>query len=91
MYQFRLSTKFKRDVKKCERQHKDITKFKEIIGFLELGHSLPQYNKDHPLTGNWIGYRECHITPDWLLIYRICNTEKIIELSRMGSHSELFR
>lgn len=90
MYQFHLSTKFKRDFKKCKSQNKDISKFKEIISLLEFGYSLPQHNKDHNLIGNWKGYRECHIAPDWLLIYRIHEAEKIIELSRIGSHSDLF-
>jgi mRNA interferase YafQ len=88
MYQFHLSTKFKRDFKKYKS--KDISKFKEIISLLEFGYPLPQHNKDHVLIGNWKGYRECHIAPDWLLIYRIREAEKIIELSRIGSHSDLF-
>jgi mRNA interferase YafQ len=90
MYQFHLSTKFKRDFKKSKSQNKDMSKFKEIISLLEFGYPLPPQNKDHALIGNWKGYRECHITPDWLLIYRIHESEKIIELSRIGSHSDLF-
>lgn len=90
MYEFQFSTKFRRDVKKCERQNKDMSKFKEIIGFLQFGHPLPFHNKDHPLTGNWKGYRECHISPDWLLIYKVNEDTKKIELARMGSHSDLF-
>lgn len=90
MYEFHLSAKFKRDVKKCQRQNKDMSKFKDIMELLELGHSLPSHNRDHDLTGNWKGYRECHITPDWLLIYRVYENEQTIELARMGSHSDLF-
>lgn len=90
MYSLHLSTKFKRDVKKCKRQNKDMSKFKTIVEFLEFGHPLPLHNKDHALTGNWKGYRECHISPDWLLIYYVHEEEKVIELSRMGSHSDLF-
>ncbi len=89
-YTFRISNKFKRDIKKCQRQGKDMVKFKEIMNFLELGDPLPPHNKDHLLTGNWKRCRECHITPDWLLIYRISEDEKIIELLRTGSHSDLF-
>ena len=90
MYQFHLSTKFKRDFKKCKSQNRDMAKSKEIISLLEFGYPLPPHNKDHILIGNWKGYRECHIAPDWLLIYRIHDDEKIIELSRIGSHSDLF-
>jgi mRNA interferase YafQ len=90
MYEFQISTKFRRDVKKCERQNKDMSKFKEIIDFLKCGQSLPPHNKDHQLTGNWKGYRECHISPDWLLIYKVNDSTKKIELARMGSHADLF-
>jgi mRNA interferase YafQ len=90
MYEFHLATKFKRDVKKCQRQNKDMSKFKTITELLELGQPLPYHNRDHELTGNWKGYRECHITPDWLLVYRVYEDEKTIELARMGSHSDLF-
>lgn len=90
MYEIQVSSKFKRDVKRCNRQQKDMNKFKAVSLLLEAGDPLPDHNKDHVLTGNWQGYRECHIEPDLLLIYRINDTDKIIELARLGSHSELF-
>ena len=67
-------------------------KFKEITELLEEGNPLPYKNHDHGLVGNWDGHRECHIEPDWLLIYRIDEDEEeeVIEFVRMGSHSELF-
>ncbi|MDA1122459.1 MAG: type II toxin-antitoxin system YafQ family toxin [Bacteroidetes bacterium] len=71
-------------------QNKPLDKFKNINELLISGHALPEKNKDHYLSGRWSGYRECHIEPDWLLIYRINEDEKCIEYVRMGSHSDLF-
>lgn len=90
MYEILITNKFKRDLKKCARQQKDIAKFAVISELLESGMSLPHKNYDHSLSGNWDGHRECHIEPDWLLIYRINEDDKIIELLRTGSHSDLF-
>jgi len=90
MYEILVTNKFKRDLRKCISQHKDIAKFTAIFELLETGMSLPDKNYDHNLSGNWDGHRECHIKPDWILIYRINENEKIIELVRMGSHSDLF-
>ena len=64
--------------------------FKDIDALLVAGTPLPQKNKDHNLTGNWRGHRECHIEPDWLFIYKVVENEKLIEYVRTGSHSELF-
>lgn len=61
-----------------------------VIATLALGERLPDKNKDHALTGNWIGHRECHILPDWLLIYRIEEEVLILTLARSGTHSDLF-
>ncbi len=90
MYEIRWSTRFRRDVRRCKRQHKNMQLFKDINALLVSGKSLLQRNKDHFLTGNWCGHRECHIEPDWLLIYKINEEEKVIEYARTGSHSELF-
>lgn len=62
----------------------------EIIQKLAKGERLPEKNKDHPLGGDYIGCRECHITPDWLLIYEIDNGVLILYLTRTGTHSDLF-
>lgn len=90
MYQLAATNKFRRDLRRCQRQQKDMAKFKTITKLLESGEDLPEKNRDHNLSGNWIGFRECHIEPDWLLIYEVDETEKIITLTRMGSHSDLF-
>ena len=90
MFKFTRTSKFKKDYKRCKKQDKDLEKFKEIHLLLVAGEILPEKNKDHYLTGNWSGFRECHIEPDWLLIYSIDEDNQIIEYVRMGSHSELF-
>ncbi len=65
-------------------------KFKAIHELLISGKPLPTKNNDHLLTGNWMNHRECHLEPDWLLIYRINEQEKVVEYVRMGKHAELF-
>ena len=90
MYKFTRTSKFKKDYKRSQKQHKNLEKFMNIHLLLIVGKSLPTKNKDHNLSGNWSGFRECHIEPDWLLIYRVDEKEQFIEYVRMGSHSELF-
>lgn len=90
MYKIFASNRFKRDFRKCKRQNRDMQKLQSLLELLLVGEALPIKNRDHSLTGNYIHYRECHIEPDWLLIYRINKGEKLIELIRTGSHSELF-
>ena len=91
MYEIHWSNRFAKDMKRCQKQQKPIEKFKRIDKLLMLGQQLPQKNKDHVLIGNWNGYRECHIEPDWLLIYKVDEDNKTIEYSRIGSHSDLFK
>lgn len=66
-------------------------KFRAIHEHLVEGTPLPDRNRDHNLSGDWDGYRECHIEPDWLLIYKIDGANEVLEYVRMGSHTELFR
>ncbi len=61
-----------------------------VIAALAMGEALPEKNKDHALIGNWVGHRECHVLPDWLLIYRIEDDVLVLTLSRTGTHSDLF-
>lgn len=82
------SKKFKRDIKKIEHQKTVMLELKEIIDRLLKQIPLNEKNCDHPLSGNWIGHRECHIKPDLLLIYK--SDEERLYLERVGSHSELF-
>ncbi len=80
---------FKKDLKKAIKRGCDIQLLDEVIQKLLRGEPLPEKNKDHALTGNWKGHRECHITPDWLLVYRIIENTLILSLVRTGSHSDL--
>ena len=84
------TTQFKKDYKLAIRRHLNIELLDDIIRALSCGETLPEKNKDHALSGNWEGHRECHILPDWLLIYRIENDLLILTLARTGTHSDLF-
>ena len=84
----RQSTRFRRDVKRLKRQGKDLSELKTIIEMLVRQEPLPERCRDHSLVGNWSGFRECHIRPDWLLIYRVEGEE--LQLARTGSHADLF-
>lgn len=88
-YEIVTSKKFDKDFEKAKKQQKDFSEFKKIIQFLEVGKALPVKYKDHKLKGDYKDYRECHIKPDWLLIYRYSDNDLI--LYRLGSHSELFQ
>lgn len=84
------TSQFKKDYKLAMKRHLDIDLLDDIIRKLANNEQLPEKNKDHALTGNWVGHRECHILPDWLLVYRIENDLLILTLSRTGTHSDLF-
>ena len=84
------TNQFKKDYKVAIKRQLDISLLDDIIRKLARGEPLPEKNKDHFLTGNWSGHRECHIQPDWLLIYPIENDLLILSLSRTGTHSDLF-
>ncbi|MCQ2249272.1 MAG: type II toxin-antitoxin system YafQ family toxin [Treponema sp.] len=90
MLKVRFTNQFKKDYKLALKKGCQENLFREVIEKLVRQEPLPERNKDHQLTGNWTGHRECHITPDWLLIYTIVNEELILELNRTGSHSDLF-
>ena len=74
MLDVRYSTKFKRDFKVCAKRGYNLKRLQNVIDILRVPDSLPPKNRDHNLTGNYAGYRECHVEPDWLLIYQ--QTEK---------------
>lgn len=90
MLTIRYSTKFKKDYKLLKKRGYDISLMEEVLTVLSAGQALSPKHRDHPLTGNHAGHRECHITPDWLLIYRIENGELLLSLTRTGTHSDLF-
>jgi len=88
-YTLDYTTTFKKDYKRAKKRGYNMDLLFEIVNSLQKGESLPQKNKDHSLSGNWAGYRECHITPNWLLVYRIVENKLILLLTRTGSHSDL--
>jgi mRNA interferase YafQ len=88
VYQIKITTIFTKDVKRAQKHNKDMLLLKNVIKTIEQGKSLSSKQRDHNLSGNWQGYRECHIQPDWLLIYRI--VDGFLVLERTGSHSDLF-
>ena len=82
------STTFEKDVKLAQRRGKDLSKLKEVVGLLEREEPLPPRFRDHPLKGEWKGYRDCHLEPDWVLIYRVEGGS--LYLVTTGTHSDLF-
>lgn len=89
-YTVKLTTQFKRDYKTAAKRHLPISLLDEVIVLLANGEPLPEKYRDHALSGNWSCFRECHIQPDWLLIYRIENDILVLTLTRTGTHSDLF-
>jgi mRNA interferase YafQ len=84
----RYTSQFKKDLKLAQRRGHSVEKLKEIIQILARGESLNARYRDHALLGQYTGTRECHVQPDWLLIYRIVDDDLI--LVRTGSHADLF-
>jgi mRNA interferase YafQ len=82
------SGRFKRDIKRTEKRGKDMGKLKTILLLLIAEEPLPAEYRDHPLKNDWKGFRDLHIEPDWLLIYRIADGE--LQLARTGTHSDIF-
>ena len=91
MYRIVATGRFKKDLKTMIKRGYNMKLMDEIVTKLSNGEKLPEKNKDHALVGNYIGKRECHITPDWLLIYEISENELFLYLTRTGSHSDLFK
>ena len=89
-YTLKPTSKFQKDLKRIQKRGYDISLLTEIIKKLANGEQLPEKNRDHSLSGEYSGCRECHITPDWLLVYEIDNGELILYLTRTGTHSDLF-
>jgi len=89
-YIVKPTTQFKKDYKLALKRRLDVKPLEDVITLLSMGKSLSKEYKDHNLSGNWAGHRECHILPDWLLIYRIEDDVLVLTLSRTGTHSDLF-
>ena len=89
-YTVKPTTQFKKDYKHAIKQGLPMVELETVIRLLAGGSPLPEKYRDHALCGRWSGHRECHVRPDWLLIYRIEDQVLVLTLSRTGSHSELF-
>ena len=90
MYVIKPTSRFGKDVKLAKKRGYDLNLLVEIIKKLAAGEELPPKNRDHQLVGNYSGCRECHITPDWLLVYEYEEGDLILFLTRTGTHSDLF-
>ncbi|MEG0047688.1 MAG: type II toxin-antitoxin system YafQ family toxin [Clostridia bacterium] len=86
----KVTAQFKKDYKLAVKRGLKIILLDDVIALLAMSEELPEKNKDHSLGGDWVGHRECHILPDWLLIYRVENNVLVLTLSRTGTHSDLF-
>lgn len=89
-YIVKTTTQFKKDFKLAKKRGLKMELLREVITVLAMGETLPEKNKDHALTGNWIGHRECHILPNWLLVYRLEDEVLVLTLTRTGTHSDFF-
>lgn len=90
MLTIKYHTMFKKDFKRIKKRGYDISRLEKIVELLANEVPLPEQFKDHNLSGNYNDFLECHIAPDWLLIYQVNNNELVLVLSRTGSHSDLF-
>ncbi len=90
-YKVKFTTQFKKDLKLAKKQNKNLDKLLEVIHLLSNGEKLEAKYRDHDLSGTYKGTRECHIEPDWLLVYELLNDVLVLMLYRLGSHSELFK
>jgi mRNA interferase YafQ len=88
-YQIRQSSRFKKDLKKLIKQGKNIVELEVVVDTIAGGETLDPKYLDHPLSGNWKGFRDCHIQPDWILLYKLEDDILVLTLTRSGSHSEL--
>lgn len=90
MLRIRYSSRFKKDYKAIIKRGYNAKLLEEVLYLLLQEKALPQKHLDHPLSGDYTGHRECHITPDWLLIYKVDKDTLVLTLTRTGTHSDLF-
>ena len=89
-YTVKYTTQFKKDFKTAMKRGLKTKLLEDVIATLAMGEALPERYRDHALTGSWVGYRECHVLPDWLLVYCIEEEVLVLTLTRAGTHSDLF-
>lgn len=90
-YKVDFTNQFKKDIKKAEKQGKNIDNLFQVVGRIANGEPLDQKYRLHRLSGEYEGCYECHVEPDWLLVYKIYESTLVLLLTRLGSHSELFK
>lgn len=90
MLTIKYQTAFKRDYKRIKKRGYDLRLLEDVIALLAQEQELPPAYRDHVLTGDYSGCRECHIAPDWLLVYEVLQDELLLYLTRTGTHSDLF-
>ena len=89
-YEVKFTGQFKRDLKLARKQGKDIDKLFDVINMIAEDEKLDEKYRDHSLGGDYVGCRECHVEPDWLLVYEVIDKTLVLMLYRVGTHSELF-
>ncbi len=89
-YTVKPTAQFRRDYQRAIKRGMDISLLENVIALLATGETLPEKNRDHALSGRWSKHRECHVTPDWLLIYQIDGDVLVLSLTRTGTHADLF-
>lgn len=90
-YEVKFTNQFKKDLKLAKKQNKELDKLFEVVNILASGGTLDAKYRDHDLSGNYKGTRECHIEPDWILVYEIRDEVLVLMLYRLGTHSKLFK
>ena len=90
-YEIKFTSQFKKDLKLAKKQNRDLNKLFEVVNIIADGGTLDAKYRDHDLSGNYKGTRECHIEPDWLLVYEIIDDVLVLMLYRLGTHSGLFK
>ena len=90
-YEVKFTNQFRKDIKLAKKQNKDLNKLFDVVNILAEGGILEAKYRDHDLSGEYKGTRECHVEPDWLLVYEIQNDVLVLILYRLGTHSELFK
>ncbi len=86
--ELRTTTSFEKDLRRVHRQGKNLDKLETIVNLLQAQEPLPARCRSHPLRGNWAGHWDCHVAPDWILLYKV--TDQALILVRTGSHADLF-
>lgn len=89
-YKIKTTNKFQKDLKRIEKRGYNLKHLSDVVKIIASGEALPAKYRDHSLGGNYKSYRECHITPDWLLIYELTEDDMVLYLTRTGTHSDLF-